>query len=509
MKECILTIDLGTTSCKVMAFSPVGAVLGQSSAGYPTWRPDGQRAEQHSDDWWEAATYAVRQVVGKLKKSFDAVTVRAISLSSQRESIVPVDANLRPIHPAILWMDTRGVEEVRQLQREFGEHLQRWTGLIPNATYSAGKLLWLQRERPDVMKSAKWFVQAKDYLFYRMSGILATDYSLASRTLLFDIRTLKWRTELLDACGITAQMLPEVYPSTVEPGTLQRAVAEEWGLDTGIPIVLGGGDRACEVLGSGIQDNEMMESSGTTSNIACAVSRPIAELSSSIACSVHVVPDYWLLEQGLSTTGAVFDWWIGQLEATSIPEFSQSIEATPPGSNGVIALPFFMGARAPRWNPDLRGSLLGLSLGHTSADIGRAILEGIGFELRYALNNYEALGVTSQRVRLIGGGTRISTWNQIKADIYKRFIAVPKVVQAASFGTFLLAAKRLQWISSYEEGQRLNPANAIYHPDLNLTQLYDDGYELYLSLSRELEKLSTGFQNYRMAAQQHQGINYT
>lgn len=493
--ECVLTIDLGTTACKAMLISPTGDILAWSTVAYPTWRPDTERAEQHPDDWWEAASTAVRKVLASTGAAAGSVT--AIGLSSQRETVVPLDASFRPLHSALLWMDTRGVEHVHKLVKRFGDQVQAWTGLVPNATYTAGKLLWFAAEHPDVMKATRYFLQPKDYLLFRMSGVVATDYTLASRTLLFNVRDLTWQPELMDACGVTPEHFPDVYSSETVIARLGNAVAAEWGLSAGVPIVLGGGDRASEVLGCGIQSGEIMESSGSTSNIACPVSAPVLRTAARVNCSVHVLPGQWVLEQGLSTTGTILDWW--NTFGTKIDGFDDLVkgaESSPPGANGLIVLPFFMGTRAPRWNPDARGGILGLTLGHSFSDISRAILEGVGYELRFAIEVFEECGVPINRIRLIGGGALLTSWNQIKASIYKKWTAVPRVVHAASFGAFLLAARQLDWISSYEDGQKLNPLDAIYHPDTELTALYDTGYRLYSQLYTHLDEIWPMFSQY-------------
>ncbi|GMA51645.1 xylulokinase [Alicyclobacillus contaminans] len=482
MQEAILAIDLGTSACKAVLFGADGSVLAHATIPYPTWRPDAVRAEQHPNDWWNAATLAVRRVAA----TDERVCVRAIVLSSQRETVLPVDEHGNPVRSAMLWMDGRGLDEIASLRERFGRSIHRWTGLVPSATYSAGKILWMRCHQPELFSATRHYLQPKDFLLYRMSGVLATDVTLASRTMLFNMETHTWQQELLDACGVTEKAFPPVYASDLVVAELRPDVALDWGLPSGIPIVLGGGDRACEVLGSGIQDGEVMESTGTTSNIACSVLAP--RFSERVTCSCHVIQGQWILEQGLSTTGAIVDWVRYLLGHDNLQELDAAIDKSSPGAGGLLVLPFFMGARAPRWNPLAEGAIIGLTLAHTREDIVRAVVEGIAYELRFALETYGEMGIPVERIRLVGGGAYMDKWNQIKATVYQKHLAAPRWVHAASFGAYLLAARRLGWITSYGEGQANNPLTAIYHPDLKYVDLYDEGYQLYTQLNHQLEQ---------------------
>ncbi|MHB1628024.1 MAG: xylulokinase [Bacilli bacterium] len=482
MRECVLTIDLGSTACKAVLFSGTGATLATASVSYPTWHPDHVRAEQHPDDWWQATTKAVRRAMEEACER-GSIHVAMIALTSQRETLLPLDRGGRPLHSAMLWMDTRGVERVREAVYDRGYPIREWTGLVPSASYFAGKIHWLNRHHPDIAERTAVYVQPKDYMLYRMSGVLATDRSLASRTLLYNIITQDWQEELLEFFGVARSGLPEVYPSNACVARVKAETAAEWGIAEHTPILLGGGDRQCEVLGSGIEHGEVMEATGTTSNIACAVDNPAQYASDRMTCSAHVLENEWILEQGMSTTGAVVDWLHSLIAAgNDFPGIDDAIQKSSPGASGLIAFPFFMGARAPRWNPNAQGAILGLTLSHRREDIYRAILEGVSYELRYAIQTYEQIGVPVRRIRLIGGGARLKSWNQLKADIYRKRLASPKIVHAAAFGAFLLAAREMEWISSYEQGQKMNPVMAIYHPDLKNTDLYEAGYQTYTQL---------------------------
>jgi xylulokinase len=497
MQESVLTIDLGTTACKAILFSDSRDVIHSVSVPYSRWHHNFECAEQNPEDWWAVVTTAVRRLVREAERT----QVKMIALSSQRETIVPVDHRMRPVHSAILWMDMRGIPDIIELAECFGADLQRWTGLVPSSTYSMGKVLWLRRAHPELACQVRYYLQPKDYLLYRMSGVLATDFTLASRSMLFNIHTRRWQPELLDACQITEDQLPPVHASDTVVASLAHKVAEEWGLPPGIPILLGGGDRPCEVLGSGVQYGEVMESSGTTSNVSCLVHQPPCG-ETPVSCSLHVIDGEWLLEQGMSASGAIFDWLRALFGETDGPDLNRVLERTTAGASGLLLLPFFMGARAPRWNPSASGAILGLTLSHRGEEIYRALMEGIAYEMRTALALFERLGVRIEAVRLVGGGAGSGRWNRIKASIYRRRLVQPRVIHAASFGLFLLAARKLGWLDSHGDGHSLNPARAIYDPDDDLAELYDYGYSLYGEWIERTEPLWPRLEQYKRLVEQ-------
>ncbi|MBZ4664780.1 FGGY family carbohydrate kinase [Mahella sp.] len=496
MISSILTLDLGTTACKAIFFDLSGNVLADGNCEYPTAHPTPMAAEQKADDWWEAVVKAVRQAEDKLA---EPVGVEAIGLSSQRETIVPVDRFGTPLCDAIMWMDRRSKDYANQMAEHFGkEDLHNMTGMIPDSTFSATKIAWLKEHQPDAFAKTAYFLQPRDYICFKLTDNFILDYSLASRTMMLDVRKLQWRSEILDYLGINPEQLPPLVWSDQVIGHVTNKAASALGLNSGIPVVAGGGDRQCEALGAGIFGTRAMESTGTTSNISFAADNVPEVIDSRVVCSVHTLRDHWLIEQGLTTSGSIMQWFRDRVyysdgdarDKTSYKPIDAEIMQSPPSANKLLTLPFFMGAKATRWNPDARGAVFGLTLGHTKGDIGRSIMEGVAFELKACLDVLSDMALSPDELVIMGGGSKAELWNRIKADVYGLPIKVPRIREAASLGAMALAGKGVGiFDDAAQAALRLNPIVGEYSPNRENNEFYRQYYGLYNDLYKSLEQL--------------------
>lgn len=490
----LLAIDIGTTACKVVLFDEQGQALSQGNHEYPVHYPQPLWAEQDPDDWWQAAVAAIQECLARVDEAARR-RIAAIGLSSQRETMAAIDPDGRPLGRAIVWMDRRSQPQAEQIARAFGrEAIHQRTGMLPDATFSLTKLMWLAAHEPERIARARYFLQPKEYVGYRLTGAAATEPSLASRTMMFDLGEQDWIDELLAQARIKRDQLPPVVPSSSVIGTVTAEAARATGLVAGIPVVAGGGDRPCEALGSGIGADGVMESTGTTSNVSAPLAKPPARIEGGTLCSRHVVPGYFLLEQGMSTTGALLRWFRDRFAfeerqkalssgADPYDLISEEAAQRPPGANGLIALPFFMGARATRWNPDARGVLFGLTLEHTKGDVARALMEGVALEEAACLEVLERAGFWPRAVRVLGGGAKASLWNQIKADVTGLEIEVPRVTEAASLGAAILAGCAAGlYRDPLETAKQLNPVARRYSAD-------PGRHETYQAIRRRYEAL--------------------
>jgi len=497
----LLAIDVGTTACKVVLFDESGNALSQANHEYPVHYPRPLWAEQEPEDWWRGAVAATRECLARAGEQVNR-RIAAVGLSSQRETMAAVDREGRPIGRAILWMDRRSQPQAEEVARAFGrEVIHRRTGMLPDATFSLTKLMWLRQHEPERIERAWLFLQPKEYVGYRLTGIGATEPSLASRTMMFDLEKADWIDDLVAQAGIRREQLPPVVPSASVLGKVTAEAAWATGLSEGIPVVAGGGDRPCEALGSGIGADGVMESTGTTSNISAPLREVPAVIEGGVLCSRHVVPGYFLLEQGMSTTGAILRWFRDRfgyeerqralaLGADPYDLISEEAAARPPGANGLIALPFFMGARATRWNPDARGVLFGLTLEHTKGDVARALMEGVAFEEAACLEVLERAGFSPKAVRVLGGGAKAALWNQIKADVTGAEIQVPRVTEAASLGAAILAGAAVGLFKDpLEAAKRLNPVVTRFTADPERQRAYSAVRRKYEALYEAVKPL--------------------
>lgn len=485
MEETVLTLDLGTTAVKATLFTLDGEVRAQAAREYPTERPRPDWAEQDPEAWWEASVEAVRDLG-------DLESVKVVSLTSQREGVVPVDAHGNPLARCIIWQDRRAHREAQELARVFGGALHARTGMRPDPTFTAPKLLWMRRHDPEPFARARWFLQPRDFLYLRLTGCPATDPSLASRTMLWEVGKGAWWEEGLSYLGVRPDQFPPVFPSTAMPGALSPEAAGAMGLRPGLPVVLGAGDRACEAIGLGALGGRVMVSTGTTTNVSTATDTFPSRLDPRLLYSAHAIPGFYLIEQGLSTSGAILRWLRDEVLGGrwTYADLDRLAAESPPGARGLILLPFFMGARSTRWNPRARGAFLGLSLGHRLGDIVRSVLEGVAMEIRACLDLLREGGIPVVEIAAAGGGARSSLWNQILADAAGCPVAVPKELEAASLGAMILAAAGLGVVEEITSSWSvLNPPARLFGYREEVARRYEKLYSLYNALYRAMEPL--------------------
>lgn len=471
--------------CKASLFTLTGEVAARAGIEYETLHPVPGWAEQDPDAWWEAAAAGVGRLPRDLRQ-----TVVAVGLSSHRGGVVPMDGKGRPLARCIIWMDRRSVAETDLLVRAFGrERLHRVTGLVPDAEFTATKLLWLRTHEPDLFQAARLYLQPRDYLYFRLTGVPATDDTLASRTMLFDITQRAWWEEGCAFVGVTPRVFPPLHASTAAPHRVGREAAEALGLPAGVPVAVGAGDRACEVLGSGAGQGWVMASTGTTTNVSAPVLGRPETLDPRVMCSAHAVPGMTVVEQGMSASGAILRWFRDRLlggrhDYGRLDELAGEVR---PGSDGLQFLPFMIGARATRWNPDARGVWFGLNEMHGAGAMVRSIMEGVAFELRACLDLLEGMGVRIRGLLAVGGGARSDLWNQIFADVSGREVVAPQQTDAASLGAMLLAAAATGQVADLAGApRRANPPASSFlpRPDAAVTYrtLYSKYNQLYESL---------------------------
>jgi len=488
MDKALLGVDLGTTSLKAVVYSPEGEVVSEKDVAYPTFFPRPMWAEQNPEDWWNAFRRAVRHVVAEARgKGF---SIAAIALDSQREGVVPVSRSGRPLANCIIWMDRRSWEEARMIGGLIGEEeVYRRTGLVVEPTYTATKILWLKKHMPSVFEKTWVFLQPKEYINYRLTGVAATDPSLASRTMLFNVSRLEWDDDVACALGIPLDKMPEVKSSDEIIGVVSGELARSLGLPDGCPVINGGGDRQCEALGAGVVGPGVFaESTGTATNVMTSASRPVFDVHRRILVSCHVVKGYWLKEAGTSPTGAILKWFRDlayQGEPDPYEAMNREAEKSPPGANGVVVLPYFMGSRAPLWRPYMRGLIAGLSLGISRGDVVRGIMEGIALLIREILETYDEIGFKASRIRLLGGAARSRLWNTIKASVLGMKVEVLKEYSAASLGAAVLAGVAVGiYHSPIEAAERLLKVEEVVSPREEWVQIYDDKYRDFKKVSR-------------------------
>jgi xylulokinase len=460
----ILTVDLGTSATKVVVWDENGPV-GSGRAPLSTSYGPGGRAEQDAGDWWPSVVAACAQARAEcVAGGAGPPDVEVIGLSAARQTFVLVSAALAPLGLALVWSDRRASRQAVELAAAWGgaEAIRQRSGIHLDGAAVAAKVAWLAEHERGRLDEARWLLAPRDLVVERLTGRVVTDATLASATGLYDVAG----NEVAELVGSAAGKLPEVVAPDTVVGTLTTSAAGELGLQGGVPVVIGAGDRACEALGVAATERRPTVSWGTTAN----VSRPTPTLPTPAPSGlVHTrsAGGGWLLEGGTSAAGSLLAWLV-ETTVTSPDALMADAAASPPGARGVVALPWPGGARAPWWRDEAGAAFVGLSLHHGRGDLCRAVVEAVAFEVGRCLR---AAGpdATVEALALAGGGGHAPLWVEIVTAV----AGVPGVMrrspEAASAGAALLAGRA---VGVELDVDRLNPVTAVHEPDPGLVAGY-------------------------------------
>ena len=477
MKQYILAHDLGTTGNKATLYGADGVQRGSSFYGYDTSYPHTGWAEQDPQDWWDAVcttTKQLLQLTGVLGEE-----IACITFSGQMQGCAPLDKNAMPLRSCIIWADQRATRQTAQLGERVGmETVYNITGHRLSPAYSLPKMLWIRDNQPEIYAATHKFMHAKDAIIARLTGRFATEPSDASGTNAYDLVAGEWSAEILDAAEIDADKLPEVLQSVDVAGEVRSDVAEQVGVPAGTPVVMGGGDGACASVGAGsVEAGVAYSYVGSSAWIATATDSPIFDPDYRTFTFGHVVPGLVIPMGTMQAAGAAYQWARDQLaplekqsaEALGVSPYALMnavAETAPPGANGLTFLPYLMGERAPRWNPDARAAFLGLTIRHTRADMIRSVMEGVALNLRVILDAFRQQGANIDGIRAIGGGVRGRLWSQIMADMYGVPLHRLSVLEAAtSMGAAVVGGVGVGLYPDFEFAKQMNSIAETIRPN--------------------------------------------
>ncbi len=493
----LLGLDLGTTSLKALALDAEHKTI--ISVGQdPT--PMQQHADGTSTFDPEALWSGVRRAIDGCLRHCEDPHVEALALASMGESGLPIDAEGTPLYPAITWFDRRTQRYLPWWEEHIGcEQLFQITGQLLHYMYGALKIQWLREHEPAVwQKTARW-LSIPDYIIYRLTGACVTDFSIASRTLLFDQRTARWSSELLAALEVKETLLPTVQPSGSVAGHLTDEAARQTGLPSGLPVILGGHDHLVGCLAVGAaRPGIVLNSTGTAEGVMFTMytfNRSLALMQAGYSTYLHVIPDSFVVVAGQHGAGGLINWLLDLLyaDAGSRPyelAFEEAL-AVPPGCQGLLCLPHLRGSRLPEHDLRSCAAFVGLVDGHSRGHFLRAALEALGLWLRSALEVLEqALGAAIPEVVVIGGATRSRLWMEIKAAATGKRLRLPQVTEAVALGAALLGGIGVGVFEDTDTAvQSLHLSETIIFPDPTLERFYDHLYPLHRQLYPALAEI--------------------
>ena len=446
MSETVfLGLDIGTSGVKAILVAPSGDVEAAATTPLTLSTPQPGWAEQDPDAWWDATTRSIREVLaGKPNAS-----ISSVGISGQMHSSVFLDRAGAVVRPALLWCDGRTTDECAEITRQADgeETLRDWVRNPALEGFTLPKVLWLRTHEPEAYARVAAVLLAKDFIRYRLTGVLATEPSDASGTLMFDPARLRWSEEVLQATGVSRTLLPDVGGSSEVLGHVTADAARHTGLAEGTPVVGGGADNACGAAGVGvIMPGDAVASWGTSGTVLAPTDQPIVDPGLRAHTFCHVVPGIWYVMGVVLSAGGAFAWYRDQLarELASLPNADAMLDAeaasVAPGADGVTFLPYLQGERTPHRDASARGAFLGLSLAHTRAHLTRAVVEGIAFALRDSISILHELGLSPNELLLTGGGAKSAFIRRLQADVYGLPVSTVNREEGPAYGAALLAA---------------------------------------------------------------------
>jgi len=443
----LLGLDIGTTGCKASIFNDNGLLIAKTAREYEVDFPNPGWAEQDAEKVWQLAQICVQQVLTDCRQR----DVAAIGLSVQGEAVMPVDKAGRALRPAILGMDTRTKEQNAWLVNKLGErYLFDHTGMPVHTINTLPKLLWLKQNEPELWRQAWKFLLYEDFIIHKMTGIAVISRCLASRTQVYDLVEDRWSDEILDALDLDSGRLSLVQPSGHPAGYMQANLAKELGFSKPPLVTTGGHDQACGALGVGlIQPGLAVVSSGTAEVVEVAMSTPVINetlYKGNISIYAHTVPGLYVSMTLNHSGGLLLRWFRDRFCQSEMEHAARSgddaynlmLKRAPDGPTGILVLPHFSGSGTPTFDTLSKGAILGLTFATGKAELAKAILEGLTYELRINLDLLKNGGIEIKELRAIGGGAKSDLWLQLKADITGIPVLKPEVTEAASWGAAIL-----------------------------------------------------------------------
>jgi len=487
--ELISVIDAGTGSIRNTIYDLSGKVVDVRKNDNPLIHPQAGWAEQDTTAWWSTVK---DQFLGFDQATRDQIT--AITITSQREGIVPVNKEFLPLSNMIIWLDGRTVQEGEEIVEKLGEEeIYNITGLVANPVWSLSKILWIRKHREEIYQEAYKFLQAEDYLLSRLTRRAVSELSIASRTCMLDVAQRKWSGKILE----TFELDENKFPELLEPGsliaTIPGDIANELGLPDGVRVFTGAGDQQAAALGVGALEEGMVSIGiGTSSALSMTLDQPVRPKQHKIILNCAALPGKWEYEPPIWNTGGLIKWFVENLqgEDQSYDELLQGAASVPAGSEGILALPYFSGAGSPRWDPELKGCFYGLGLHHNRLHMLRSLMESIAFEIKFNIESMRSSGITLKKVILSGGASKNRPLCQIISDVLQEKVEVFLEAEASSRGVFLL----VRWAIMDGREKSLPPVTTpeyiSFTPDPGNRDSYDQSYRRFIELGDHMERLN-------------------
>ena len=457
----LLGIDLGTTSLKVSIFSVTGEMIASQSHEYPILIPEPGYAEQDPIVWWTRLVNACQDLQKSHPNDFNEIA--GIGLCGQMHTQVYLDNDYNVLRPAITWMDQRASRIVERIKKdtEARSLIFDETSNDVSTTYTALHVKWVQENQPEVWQKVRHILVAKDYIKFKLTDQLVTDFAEASGTLVFDVQNEIWSDAVLRYFEIPPEYFPNVQPSDDIIGKISDEASKLTGLKAGIPVVNGSSDNSASALGAGmVKPGQVTLIIGTAGVITVCSDRPLVDVKNRTLCWHYCLRNHWVTLGIMQTAGESLEWFKntfdrGDNAATSsgdiFYQYNESAKNVPEGSDGLLFLPYLNGERTPYWDPNARGVFFGINLKTSKSHFIRSIMEGVSYALRNNIETVESLGINVDEVRAVGGGLKSQVWLEILGKVIRKPIATVSMLDTANLGNILLCGHALGIYPSYAD----------------------------------------------------------
>lgn len=482
-------VDIGTTGVRAVAYRPDGHCLGTTSREYPLDIPHPDWAEQDPDEIISSMERVLLELTVELAKQ--GYKADGVALSSVFHSFMAYDRNFRPLTKLMTWADNRSHNIVAEMKRSGLDFIPiyRRVGCPLHPMYPMTKIAWLLEQRPDIAKQSSFFGSVKDYAFRSMTGVWVMDRSIASGSGLYNLFNLEWDKELIRYLDISESALPEVVPTTYcRP--LNTEAAARTGLQSGIPVVIGAGDGVLVNVGIGaVEAGSMSATIGTSGAVRMLADSPRTDKKGRTWC-YNLTDKIWVVGGAINNGGISLRWVrdnfgeteqraAEKLHVDSYELLTSYAGEVPPGSDGLILLPFFLGERAPNWNADARGVLFGITLKHGKKHLLRATLEGVCYRMNSIFQVLEEVVDPAREIRVSGSFTRSELWLQMLADVLGKEVNVPSISEGAAFGAAVLGFVAAGVLHDIADTGKFVTVAKSYKPNPEISERYKQLMKIY------------------------------
>ena len=495
----LLGIDIGTSGTKTILFDEKGNKICSHIVEYDLIQPKNGWAEQDPEQWWKAVKETIKYIVKNT--NINVEDIKGIGLSGQMHGLVMLDKDGNVLRNAILWCDGRTSKECLEITEKVGK--ERLIEICANPAltgFTAGKILWVRKNEPEIYKQCYKILLPKDYIRYKLTNTFGAEPSDASGTNLFDIKNMCWSKEILDKLNIDINLLPEIKQSIDIAGTLTKNVSLELGLSQNTVVCMGAGDNAAAAIGTGVvEKGKAFTTIGTSGVVFAYTDKLVIDKQCRVHTFCHAIPNTWAVMSCTLSAGMSLKWFRDNfcsqekeiakyLNKDSYDIINEGIKNIPIGADNLIYLPYLMGERSPILDENARGVFFGLSTIHNKYHMLRAIIEGVSYSQKQCLELIKDMGISLDNMYICGGGAKSKIWHQMISDIYNINTISIKNEEGPALGVAILASVACGIYSDIKEAcKHLIKSKDEVIPIIENHNNYMKFYNIYVNLYPSLK----------------------